>query len=481
MRIWTLVFAACSGIVSVLSVILQADFAAWGIALSFIGLSGFAGFLFLARPDRLRPADYVSLLRIIIAIAALLMLSLEMFGNGSMFIFSILVVGGISDFFDGAIARKTGSTVFGQKLDPEADAFFILALAFAAHHIVGIGSWILLAGLLRYGYVFIFPDEFSTDSKLFRYYAKATCAFAEIVLVGAFAPFAGIRIKTILSIVVLALLSLSFIIETILRLRPWQATKGGFSAFAGLIKSFLIYYGVPFRKRGMKRLYSTFVEPGDLCFDIGSHLGNRIRALKGIGAEVLAVEPHPACFHFIERIYGGKRGIAVRNSAVGAKAGHKVLNICVSNPTLSTLSESWINQVKKSKSFDGIHWTESIEVEVTTLDELIDEYGMPGFVKIDVEGYEEEVLKGLSYPVNALSFEFLPASIETALACVKRATALGSYRFNLSKVETMQFIWEEWREPEEVIDFLSGLPIDGRSGDVYALLQQSENDQSEVI
>ena len=97
-----------------------------------------------------------------------------------------------------------------------------------------------------------------------------------------------------------------------------------------------------------------------------------------------------------------------------------------------------------------------------------------------MEGYEEEVLKGLSYPVNALSFEFLPASIETALACVKRATALGKYRFNLSKVETMKFIWEEWREPEEVIDFLSGLPIDGRSGDVYALLQQSENGQSEV-
>jgi FkbM family methyltransferase len=474
MRLWTLVFAAGAGIASLLSVILKVDYAAWGITLSAMGLAGFFSFLLLAKPDRLRPADYVSFLRIIIAIAALIVLSLGIFREGSIFIFSILVVGGISDFFDGAIARKTGSTAFGQILDPEADAYFILALAFAAHHIVGIGSWILIAGLLRYGYVFFFPNEFSTDSKLFRYYAKAACAYTEVVLVGAFAPFADLRIKTILSIAAVGLLSLSFIIETILRLRQAPAKASGLTTLVGLVKSFLIYYGVPFRKRGIQRLYSTFIKPGDLCFDIGSHLGNRIRALKGIGAEVLAVEPHPACFRFVERIYGGKRGITLLNLAVGSEAGRKKLNICVSNPTLSTLSESWINQVKKSKSFDRIEWTESIEVEVTTLDKIIREYGVPGFIKIDVEGFEEEVLKGLSYPANALSFEFLPASIETALACVNRTASLSRYKFNLSRVETMKFVWDEWREHEEVIKYLAGLSREDRSGDVYALLQHTD-------
>jgi hypothetical protein len=48
-------------------------------------------------------------------------------------------------------------------------------------------------------------------------------------------------------------------------------------------------------------------------------------------------------------------------------------------------------------------------------------------VKIDVEGYEQEVLKGLSVPVGALSFEFHRHLLTEAMACVR---LLPNYRFN---------------------------------------------------
>ena len=52
----------------------------------------------------------------------------------------------------------------------------------------------------------------------------------------------------------------------------------------GIWRSLLLYYGVPFRQRRMRRLYAQFIKPGDLCFDVGAHVGNRLRAWDSLGA-----------------------------------------------------------------------------------------------------------------------------------------------------------------------------------------------------
>ncbi len=59
------------------------------------------------------------------------------------------------DAVDGLAARKLGlASEFGEYFDKEVDAFFLLALCLMLYHVQRIGAWILIPGLLRYGFVF---------------------------------------------------------------------------------------------------------------------------------------------------------------------------------------------------------------------------------------------------------------------------------------------------------------------------------------
>jgi hypothetical protein len=90
-------------------------------------------------------------------------------------------------------------------------------------------------------------------------------------------------------------------------------------------------------------------------------------------------------------------------------------------------------------------------------------------VKIDVEGFEAEVLAGLTTPVRALSFEYLPATRGIALECIERLAALGRYRYNWSPGESHSLATERWLDAAEMRARIEELPPLAKSGDVYAL------------
>ena len=248
------------------------------------------------------------------------------------------------------------------------------------------------------------------------------------------------------------------------------------SEWIGLIRSLLVYWR-PGRQRGLRRLYAPFVGDGDLVFDVGAHVGDRSAAFAALGARVVALEPQPRIARWLRRLVGRSERVVVREEAVGACPGVESLAISLRTPTVSTLSRAWRSRAAHANpGFAAVRWDTTVEVPVVTLDGLIERYGVPRFCKIDVEGWEAEVLRGLSVPLAALSVEFVAGQLDVAAACVRRLHELGSYRFNVVLGERRDFAFDAWRSGDELVAWLEAGAGGASSGDVYARLEPENVD-----
>ncbi len=218
-------------------------------------------------------------------------------------------------------------------------------------------------------------------------------------------------------------------------------------------------------------MYSQWVRPGDLVFDIGAHLGDRTIAFAGLGARVVALEPQPVLFRWLSRIAGGRDSVELLELAAGESPQTATLAISRATPSVSTLSGSWRRKISRDNpGFRSVSWDETVEVAVTTLDELIDQFGQPVFCKIDVEGYEDRVLAGLSRPLDTVSVEFVAGALDVAISAVDRLVQLGDYRFNAIPGEKRTLLWSQWREADEIRNWFADGADGLNSGDLYARL-----------
>lgn len=239
----------------------------------------------------------------------------------------------------------------------------------------------------------------------------------------------------------------------------------------GLARSLLMYYAVPGRGRGWRRFYSQFVSPGDLCFDLGAHVGNRSAALLALGARVVALEPQPLPAAVLRRLYSRRPAFTLLQLAAGGRAGAADMLVSRRAPTVSTLSAGWAAQVGSTPGFASVAWDARTAVKLTTLDALIAQYGLPVLCKIDVEGYELEVLRGLKHPISLISFEYIPAVMTAALDCMEYLSALGDYTFNLMESEVPKLALPAWVSAPELAARLGSIPQHARAGEVYARLR----------
>jgi FkbM family methyltransferase len=244
----------------------------------------------------------------------------------------------------------------------------------------------------------------------------------------------------------------------------------GLRTARGVIQSLRVYYGSRSRRAGLKYLYGRFVGPGDLVFDIGAHVGDRIATFRGLGARIVAAEPQPTLVRVLRLLYGRDSNIIIEPVAVGRSTGAVELMINVDNPTVSSASKEFVKAAGNADGWEGQTWTRRLRVPMTTLDDLIARHGMPKFMKIDVEGLEADVLASLTRPVAALSFEFTTIQRGVALTCVERCIALGYARFNAALGESQSLVHENWIDGSAVARWIADLPHAANSGDIYAAL-----------
>ena len=257
--------------------------------------------------------------------------------------------------------------------------------------------------------------------------------------------------------------------------RGWQVPEQLARAL-GFARSLAIYHGLPWRTRALRRHYAAFLGPGDLAFDIGAHVGNHARCFAAMGVRVIAIEPQPAFAAWLRRLFRARPQVTVLECALAAAPGVVELYRSPRTPTVATVSRGWIETVRASGGFERVRWADAVQVPATTHDALIARYGLPRFCKIDVEGYEAEVLRGLSQPIRALSFEYVPVAIEVARRAAGLLAGLGPYRFNPTIGERRRFVWPEWRPLEALDDWLGARHADEPSGDVYARLEDCGDD-----
>ncbi len=219
-------------------------------------------------------------------------------------------------------------------------------------------------------------------------------------------------------------------------------------------------------------LYKSIFNRSNLhIFDVGANEGYTTEALLPFSENIICLEPEEQNIKALQARYKNNSKVKVLGKAVSEEIGQSRLFIESTGSTLHTLSDKWktlLENPDNDRWQKSLPFNKSIQIETTTLDSLIEKYGAPDYIKIDVEGYEYEVIKGLSKSIPLISFEAnLPEFLEESVLCVNRLLTIDErYRFNYSVFDNLEL--EKYLKGPEFIAYLKKTKL--RYMDVFCQL-----------
>jgi len=221
------------------------------------------------------------------------------------------------------------------------------------------------------------------------------------------------------------------------------------------------------RKREVE-FYRTLLngfKPGDLIFDVGANIGDKTDSFLRLGARVVAVDPDDRSQAILRqrflRYRMNPKPVTIVGKAVGSKVDTEIMLVSAPGSVFNTLSKKEASLLSEAshrpaQRSDCIEYIGEITVGTTTLDGLIEEFGLPFFIKIDVVGFELEVLRGLHCALPCLSFEIgLPESRQELLQCVSILGGLSSSgRFNYTRDRRDGLTLDRWMDIQAFLQVL---------------------------
>lgn len=225
------------------------------------------------------------------------------------------------------------------------------------------------------------------------------------------------------------------------------------------------FYADRWRRRDGREVafFKRFLRPGEICFDVGANVGQKADVFLACGAKVVSVEPQPECARFLRSVFRRNANLTVIEKGLDAKTGEAEIFLSNAN-ALSSMSQDFIQATRASGRCEGFNWDRRVTIATTTLDALIKEYGVPRMCKVDVEGYELNVFKGLSQPIPFIVFEMAPESIDNVKACIRYLDALGEAQWNRTP-NCKQLVFEPWTDMTGILRHIDALGA-GAFGDI---------------
>ena len=183
-----------------------------------------------------------------------------------------------------------------------------------------------------------------------------------------------------------------------------------------------------------------------LAFDIGGNMGQTTDFLLQNYDKVICFEPNPDLVNHLKNKYHNNNKVIIEE--IGLSDEESVKKFYISNShVVSTISQDWINN---SRFTNVYNWNNEIEINTTTLDKVIEKYGIPYFIKIDVEGYEYEVFMGLTKLLDDtyISFEWAEEQYSKINETVSYLKSLGYYNFSYTYgdniIDLENINWDSW-------------------------------------
>lgn len=209
--------------------------------------------------------------------------------------------------------------------------------------------------------------------------------------------------------------------------------------------------------------HRRFIGKDSLVFDVGANRGQSAEIYLALGARVIAFEPQADLHKEILQVCNRNSRLKIVPMGLGDTEETRTFYI-TSYDQVASLRDDW----------EGIRIGET-SIEITTLNRQIERFGLPDYCKIDVEGWEPQVINGLDTPIPLISFEYHQSDTETATAkkVLEKIAGLGAYFCNIKVSDGDDFHFGQFMPIQDFINLFPDdiePPLNAGYGEIYCAL-----------